>query len=323
MDKPVRQTQGKPKIIAVVGPTASGKSALGAYLARTLGGEIVSADSRQVYRGMRVISRALPTGRQAIQEHMVGVADPKRRYSAGQYAKAARKICSSILQNSKIPVVIGGTGFFIDSLTGRMTIPDVPPNPALRRALGKKSPAQLAAHLRRLDPARAAQVDPHNKVRLVRAIEIAKAERSGKSLEGGLRARRRENLSKFSAENLRTPEGLLAAEPYDVLWLGLGQPKNLRAGVEARLKAGMLAEAKALRARLGTKRYRELGFEFALLADYLDKKISKPELIDKIANGERKYAIRQMRWFKRNPEINWVANKSGALRLAKKFLSGR
>ncbi|MEK7109139.1 MAG: tRNA (adenosine(37)-N6)-dimethylallyltransferase MiaA [Patescibacteria group bacterium] len=278
----------KPKIIAVVGPTASGKSALGSFLAQKLGGEVIAADSRQVYRGMRVISRAEPG-------HMVGVADPRRQYSAGQYQKAAAKICSSVLQNTGIPIVVGGTGFYADALL-RGGLPQVAPNPALRAALNKKTQKQLLAQLAKLDPASAARVDPHNKVRLVRAIEIAKA------------------LGKVP------PTGT-TDNKYDVLWLGLPRSKNLAAGVEGRLGRGMLAEAKKLRTRLSKKRYAELGFEFDLLADYLDKKISKKELVEKIANGERKYAKRQMRWFKRSKEIFWVTGKAQALRLAKKHLS--
>lgn len=294
MDKPIRQAQGKPKLIAIVGPTASGKSALGVYLARQLGGEVVSADSRQVYAGMRVISRAEPG-------HMVGVANPKRQFSAGQYVKAAHKIIDLIYQHKQVPVIIGGTGFFIDTLVGAIPLPPAPPNPKLRRELNKKSPAQLLAQLRRLDAARAAAVDPHNKVRLVRAIEVAKA------------------LGKVP----RT-----APEPeYEVLWLGRNpvpqaHARAITSGIEARLKAGMLAEAKRLRATLPRKRYLELGFEFSLLADYLDKKITKTQLIAALANGERKYAKRQMRWFTRNPAIHWVASKSEALRLAKAFMRG-
>jgi len=279
----------KPKIIAVVGPTASGKSALGIYLAQKLNGEIISADSRQVYQGMRVISRAEPG-------HMVGVANPRRRYSAGAYQKEAERILRYIVVFKKVPIVVGGTGFYAEALM-RAPLPQVAPDAKLRRVLYKKTLKQLSALLKKLDPKSAERVDPHNKIRLVRAIEVAKA------------------LGKV-------PE-LKNEVPYDVLWLGLPQSKNLPAGVEERLKRGMAAEAKALRARLSKKRYAELGFEFALLADYLDKKINKKELVEKIANGERKYAARQMRWFKRNKDIVWVKNKTEALRLAKKFLGGR
>lgn len=282
----------KLKIIAVVGPTASGKSALGVYLAQKLNGEIISADSRQVYKGMRVISRAEPG-------HMVGITDPQRRYSAGQYQKAATKICSSILQNTGIPVVVGGTGFYADALL-RGGLPQVAPDTKLRKRLGRLTARQLLAQLKKLDPKSARRVDPHNKVRLIRAIEIAK---------------------KLGAVP-PNPKGD-ASRKYDVLWLGLPQSKNLAAGVEERLRRGMVAEAKKLRAKLSRKRYGELGFEFDLLADYLDKKISKKELAALMANGERKYAKRQMCWFKRNKDIRWIKNNAQALKLSKEFLGGR
>lgn len=277
----------KQKIIAVVGPTASGKSSLGTYLAQQLNGEIISADSRQVYRGMYIISRAE-------KGHMVGVVNPSVQYSAGEYAKQARKIVEKIIANNKLPILVGGTGFYAEALLCT-PLPEVPPNKKLRAQLGKKTAAQLFAMLKKLDPRRAKQVDPFNTVRLIRAIELAKA------------------LGK-------TPS-LPQEGRYRVLWLGLPQTKDLRVGVEERLRRGMVAEAKRLRRVLSKKRYAELGFEFEYLANYLDKKISNQELIKLIANGERKYALRQMRWFRRNPDIHWVKNKTEALRLAKNFLS--
>ncbi len=276
----------KQKVIAIVGPTASGKSALGNFLAQKLNGEIISADSRQVYKGMHVISRA-EAG------HMVGIANPTKQYSAGEYQKAAAKIITQLHSKQVLPIVVGGTGFYADALL-RGPLPQVEPNTKLRLVLNKKSPKQLLAQLVKLDPASAKRVDPNNKVRLVRAIEIAKA------------------LGKVPEVNTETA--------YNVLWLGLGQSKNLDAGVEERLKRGMVAEAKKLRKNLSKKRYGELGFEFDLLAQYLDKKISKQELVALIANGERIYAKRQMRWFKRTSDIHWIKNKTEALRLSKAFL---
>ncbi|MBC7836681.1 tRNA (adenosine(37)-N6)-dimethylallyltransferase MiaA [Acetobacteraceae bacterium] len=276
----------KPKVIALIGPTASGKSSLGMFLASKIGGEVISADSRQIYRGMHVISRAE-------KGHMVGVANPARRYSAGEYQKTAEKILVRLLKQKKVPLAVGGTGFYAESLLHN-TLPLVPPNLKLRAVLAKKSPKQLLTILTKLDSKSARRVDPHNIVRVIRAIEIATV--LGK-------------VPKLTKSSL-----------YEVLWLGLREPKNLRKGVESRLRSGMLAEAKSLRKKLSSKRYSELGFEFTLLAEYLDKKISKKELIERIANGERKYAKRQMRFFKRNPDIHWIKNKAEALRLAKEFL---
>ena len=275
----------KKKVIAIVGPTGSGKSSLGEYLAAKLGGEIIAADSRQVYKGMRVISRADTA-------HMVGVANPRKQFSAGDYKKQADKL----IQKIELPIVVGGTGFYTDTLLGRMMMPEVAPNTKLRAALDKKTLKQLAAQLTKLDPASAKRVDLNNRPRIVRAIEIAEA------------------LGKVPTPTLSTE--------YKVLWLGLAKQKNLKSGVEARLRAGMVAEAKKLRTTLTKKRYAELGFEFALLANYLDKQISKKELVDALVRGEQQYAKRQWRWFKRNQDIHWITNKSKVLQLAKAFISG-
>ena len=281
----------KQKVIAIVGPTASGKSALGVYLAKKLNGEIISADSRQIYRGMKIISRAEPA-------HMVGIADPRREYSAGQFAKDAAKIHSNILQNVRMTIVVGGTGFYAEAFL-TTPLPQVAPNKKLRAQLATKSPKQLLAILKKLDPKSAGRVDPQNSVRLVRAIEIATA------------------LGKVPPLRQETT--------YEVLWLGLPTPKNyervLRNGVEKRLELGMIAEAKKLRGTLPRKRFLELGFEFKFLADYLDKKLLKRELVEALVRGERNYAKRQSRWFRRNKDIRWINNKTAALRLARKFLS--
>lgn len=193
-------------------------------------------------------------------------------------------------------MVVGGAGFYIDPLLRGWSIPEVAPDKKLRTALAKKSPAQLFALLKKLDGVTAQRIDKHNPVRLVRAIEIAKA--------------------------LGCVPALVREPPYRVLWLGLQKSKNIRAGVEARLKAGMVAEARKLRRTLSKKRFLELGFEFALLADYLDKKISRTVLAEQLVRKEEEYAKRQMRWFKRNKDIRWVSEKYQALKLSKQFLGG-
>lgn len=283
----------KQKVIAVVGPTASGKSALGEYLAKKLGGKVISADSRQVYKDMHVISRAEPGA-------MVGVADPKHPYSAGAYAKDAAAVVTKLVSKNKLPVVVGGAGFYAEALL-HTPLPAVAPNKQLRARLNKKTPTQLLALLTRLDPKSAKRVDPQNKVRLIRAIEIAAA---------------------LGSVPTRPQEGI-----YEVLWLGLPTPKNyegvLRRGVEVRLRRGMLREAKRLRSDLTAHRYAQLGFEFDLLAQLLEGRITREQFVEAMVRGEARYAKRQRRWFKRSSEIRWVKTKAEALRLAKGFLSGR
>ncbi len=289
------------KVIAIVGPTASGKSSLGIYLAKKLKGEVISADSRQVYRGMEIISRAPnKQDKASVPHHLVGIANPKKQYSAGTYAQEAERVIAALASKHKIPIVVGGAGFYTDALLREKRPPEVPPNKKLRATLAKKTPAQLLALLKKIDPASATRVDQRNIVRLVRAIEIAQA------------------LGKVPA--------LKTQSSYEILWLGLLPTKKIHAsaiqkGIEERLAAGMVREVKQLRARLTKKRFTELGFEFELLAAYLDKEMSKKELAEKLAQGEQRYAIRQMRWFKRNPDIHWVHNKSEAAKLSKTFLS--
>jgi tRNA dimethylallyltransferase len=281
----------KQKVIAVIGPTASGKSALGEHLAQKLGGKVVSADSRQVYRGMHVISRAE-------RGLMVGIASPQRIYSAGAYAKDATDAIAKLVSKKILPIVVGGAGFYAEALL-RAPLPAVLPNKKLRAVLNKKTAAQLFALLKKLDPASAGRVDPHNRVRLIRAVEIA-------TKLGSVPARAQESA-------------------YEVLWLGLPAPKQyeklLRRGVEERLRRGMLAEAAKLRQALSKKRYAELGFEFDLLAALIDKKITREEYIDAMVRFEQRYAKRQNKWFKRYRDIRWLSSKAQALQLAKSFLS--
>jgi tRNA dimethylallyltransferase len=279
-----------PKVIAIVGPTSSGKSALGVFLAHKLGGEIISADSRQVYTGMRIISRAT-------RGHMVGLVNPKTVYSAGRYKRDATKAIQKVTRKHRVPIVVGGAGFYADALLLGWQLPEVSPNKKLRTSLSKQSSQKLLTKLKKLDPRSAKRVDPFNKVRLIRALEIAR--------------------------DLGTIPPLSRSAPYRVLWLGLPTAQNIKRGVEERLKKGMVAEAQRLRKALPAKRFLSLGFEFSLLADYLDKKISKQTMVQALVNGERLYAKRQFRWFKRNKNIHWVANKTEALRLAKKFIDAQ
>jgi tRNA dimethylallyltransferase len=290
----------KPKLIAVVGPTASGKSALGVFLAQKLNGEVVSADSRQVYRGLDIgTGKVTKKEMGGVPHHLLNVASPTRRFTADDFVKQASKKITMIYHSKKLPIVVGGTGFYIDALVGRMPLPNVPPDPALRATLAQKSPAQLVAQLRRLDPASAARVDPRNMARLVRAIEIAKA--------------------------LGAVPVLPLEQRYNVLWLGL-KPKDLDARIaarlRARLRAGMVAEAKRLhKAGLSYKRMEELGLEYRHLARLLRGTLTKEQFVERLECEIRRYAKRQMRWFKRNPDIHWIKNKTESLRLAKKFLS--
>lgn len=310
--KPIRPTQGKQKIIAIAGPTASGKSGLGIYLAQKLGGpvkrgrhggaEIISADSRQVYKGLNIgTGKVTKKEMQGVKHHLLDVVSPKKQFTADDFVRLATKAYSLIRANKRIPIVVGGTGLYVDMLLGRMSYPNVPPNPALRARLEKLSVERLFAMLQKADPRRAATIEPHHKRRLIRALEIAKA---------------------IGQSPTSTTDN-----KYHVLWLGLNPtdlPKRIRTRLKARIKAGMIQEAKRLhKAGLSYKRMDALGLEYRSLARLLQNKITKKEFEVELERAINQYAKRQKRWFKRNKDIVWVGGKAEALRLSKNFLSGR
>jgi len=297
----VPKPQDRPKVIAIVGPTASGKSALGVFLAQKIGGEVISADSRQVYKGLDIATGKISKKEMAgVPHHLLDVASPKKVFSADDFLKKAQQAISMIYHTGHTPIVVGGTGFYIDTLTGRFVLPEVPPNPKLRAQLEKKSVEQLFTMLEKKDPARAKTIDKHNPVRLIRALEIAA--KLGKS---------------------PTPT---TKSPYEVLWLGITFPisvleKRIYKRLRDRIAQGMVTEAKRLHAKgLSYKRMETLGLEYRSLARHLTGKISREEMETELQQAIKNYAKRQMTWFKKNKEINWVTNKTEALRLAKAFL---
>ena len=277
----------KQKIIAIVGPTATGKSALGVYLAKKFGGEIISADSRQVYRGLDIGSGKITKREmQGVPHHMLDVASPLRIYSVSRYQKEAEKVLASILARGKTPIVVGGTGLFVDALLLGKGFPDVPPNMALRKKL-EKIAEELFLILKKLDPRRAKTIEKENPRRVIRAIEIARTLGSVPHLE------------------VKLPSS------STVLWIGLTLPekelrKKIRIRLFARIKKGMIMEVKKLRKNgLSWRRLEGFGLEYRYIALFLQKKLSKEEMVQKLETEIWRYTRRQLRWFKRNKNINW------------------
>ena len=292
------------KVIAVVGATASGKSSLGIYLAQKLGGAIISADSRQVYKGLDIgTGKVTKKEMGGIPHYLLDVVSPKRQFTVDHFYNLGTKALTTIYRSGKLPMVVGGTGLYADVLLGRMSYAQVPPNPPLRAQLEEKSLKQLFAQLKKLDSKRAKTIEQHNKRRLIRAIEIAKA------------------LGKNPPQQ---PQ-----QKYEVLWIGLSlEPETLAKKIHdrlvARIKAGMVSEAIALHAQgLSYKRMEELGLEYRYLARLLQGKLSSEQFKIELEREINHYAKRQARWFKRNKDIHWVSSKAEALRLAKQFVSGR
>lgn len=291
-----------PKILVILGPTASGKSDLAVALAKRFKGEIISADSRQVYKGLGIgAGKITKKEMSGIPHYLLDVASPKKVLTAGIYAKLAKKAIEKIIAKGKLPIICGGTGFYIEAALATHPLPEVPPNLALRKKLAKRSKEELLDLLRSLDPERARDIDIHNIPRLARAIEIATT------------------LGKVPLRNKE--------ESYEALKIGLSFPKEelakrIKKRLLSRMKDGMVAEAKRLRKnRLSFKRMEDLGLEYRYLGRFLQGKISKEEMIAELYKEIVNYAKRQMTWFKRDKNIIWIRNKKEAERAASSFLS--
>lgn len=280
-------TKVKPKILVILGPTAIGKSALAVYLARKLNGEVISADSRQVYKGLNIGSGKITKKQMlGVRHYLIDVVSPKKTYSVSDYQKRALKAIAGILKRDKLPIICGGTGFYIDSLVLNKNLPEVPPNRRLRQAL-KKLPAHLLAEkLKKISPERYLTIDKNNPVRLIRAIEIARV--SGKV-----------SLSQESSNRFRF---FLAGIDTD--------DKNLRKRIKNRLlyrlRLGMVSEVKRLYSQgISWRRLHELGLEYRLISHYLRSLLTKKEMIQSLETKIWQYAKRQRTWFRRNKEIEW------------------
>lgn len=280
-----------------MGATGTGKSALAVKLARRFSGEIVSADSRQVYRRLDVgtgkITRREMRG---IPHHLLDVASLRRTYTAKRYARDARHAIQGIWRRGKLPVLCGGTGLYVNAVVDGTVFPEVPPNPGLRASLGKKSAEELYRMLRRKDPRRAQEIDRHNPRRLVRALEIAEA------------------LGKV-------PE--TKSHPLDAraLFIGLRLPKRefvrrTRARIRSWLRRGLLREVETV----PPKRLPELGLVYRAAARLAKREVTRGAFVEDLTRDLLRYAKRQETWFTRDARIRWAANERDALRLAGKFL---
>lgn len=302
-----------PRVIVIVGPTASGKTDLALALAKKYNGEIVSADSRQIYRELSV-GTAKPAGEwvkgvclvEGVPYHLVDSVDPTARYSVADFKRDALKIIQDIIQRGKVPFLVGGTGLYIASIVENLDIPSVPPNSKLRKSLELKSLSALQALIREFDPATAKVIDIDNPRRLIRALEVVLI--SGES---------------FIAQQKKS------SSFFEVLQIGLSWPKEiLEARIKERLKMqleqGFVEEVEVLWKKYGTAILPSLSsIGYQSLVSYLSGEINLAEALKLIFLQTRQYARRQMTWFKRDPRINWVVggDQSAADDLVRTFLS--
>lgn len=278
--------KSKPKVIAVVGPTASGKTSYAVSLAHKVNGEVVSADSRLVYKGFD-IGTAKPSLEECegVPHHMIDIVEPEIDYSAGLYSQDAKKAVMDILSRGKTPIVAGGTGLYFRLLLENYDVPEVPPDYELRENLSAYTYEELRRMLEKLDPRRASEIEINDKKKIIRALEMA------------------EHLEKPLSEYKKELE-------FEVEWIGLNFPReelyeriNLR--VEMMVKAGLVEETENLLKQHGRIKNLTCTIGYQEMIAYLDNQMTLDEAKDKLKQNSRNYAKRQLTWFRKNPLIKW------------------
>ena len=291
------------KLIVILGPTASGKSDLTIKLAKKFNGEIVSADSRQVYKGMDIgTGKVTKKEMKGIPHYLLDVVSPKRKFTVVQYRKLVLEVINKIFKKGKMPILCGGTGFYIQAVVDGIVIPEVRPDWRLRSDLEKRSAEELFNLLKKLDPERAKIIERKNRRRLIRALEIV--------------------------IKTKKPVPYPKKKPprFGVLMIGIKKPpdelkKLIRERLLKRLKRGLVAEVKKLKkSSLSWKRLEEFGLEYRYIAQYLQGKLNFKEMIEKIQKESEHYAKRQMTWWKSDKRIFWVKNYKETEKLVKEFL---
>ena len=277
------------RLVVILGTNASGKSELGIGLARHFGGEIISADSRQVYRGLDLGSgKVTPAQAATVNHHLIDVADLSEYYSLAQYQRAAYNAIESIASAGKLPFLVGGTGLYIRAVVAGYELVDVPPNDPLRAELESLPLPQVVERLEKDDPDVASRIYKSNRRRLIRAIEIAAAGQG------------------HSAAHKNSPR-------YDCLQLGLTWPREILVQriedrLRERLASGMIEEVAALRSRgVSDIRLDKLGLEYRYIARLLRGEFRTVEdLRAALVVAIRQFAKEQVTWFKHDPRIFWL-----------------
>jgi tRNA dimethylallyltransferase len=282
------------KTIILLGPTATGKTELSIELAKNLNGEIISADSMQVYRGMD-IGTAKPTleERQGIPHYLIDIRDPDQEWTVSDFVEETQSSKFKIQNDGKIPIIVGGTGLYLWSLLEGFSFPITPADKELRNRLEKLPTSTLYARLSTIDPEAASKIHPNDKKRIIRALEVH--ELTGEPISK-LQERRTSNVERGTQE-------------YKLVGLNLPREElyaRINKRVDSMIEKGLIEEVKGLLAKGYSKQlfsFQALGYKEVL--EYLDKKWTKEEMIEELKKRTRNFARRQMTWFRRFKNVNW------------------
>ncbi len=277
----------KGKVLVIVGPTGSGKTALSLELASLYNGEIINADSRQVYKGLDIGTEKITTEEmEDTPHHLLSIVDPKEAYTAQRFVADATAAIKDMQSRNKLPIIVGGTFFYIDMLLEKVGSAPVAPNPSLRAELDAYDEEELYAMVQSKDPAFAQRVDKNNKRRLLRALEILHVLPSVPSFEK-------------------------QESSYDALIIGLHLERDvlkerLMKRAEAALARGLVEETESLlKNGVSEERLREIGLEYRLVLDFKEGKLSHEALLKSMGEKNWQYAKRQLVWLKRDDSIQW------------------
>ena len=278
------------KVIAIVGPTASGKTAVAINVAKKLKTEIISADSRQIYSDFNIaVAKPTELEMNGIAHHMLGFVNPDDDFTVANFADEARKIIYQLHQEGKIPVVVGGTGLYFRILLENFDMPRVAPNKEMRAELEKLSVQELYEMLKKLDPVISEKIHPNNTVKIIRALEVCKTL----------------NMPMSEAQKIKeTPE-------FDVLWFGLNAEnrqflyERVNKRVDIMIQNGLETEAKQMFEKYGNMQLLFDTIGYKEFFDYFNGKISHDEMKEQIKQNTRRYAKRQLTWFRQNKKIKW------------------
>jgi len=291
-----------PKIIIILGPTATGKSELGVVLAAEFNGEIISADSRQVYKEMNIgTNKITKEEMHGVSHHLLDVASPRRNFNVARFQKYAVSAIKKIIKKNKLPIIVGGSPFYIYSVADGWVFPNSKKNSLLRKKLNRKSSSELIKILEEIDFDYAQKIDSSNPRRIIRAIEIAK------------------KLGKV-------PD--LKKQPlFNPVFIGLKLPipllhDKIKKRLRSRIRKGLIDEvAKLQKNGLSWTRLENFGLEYRWVAFYLQKKISREEMEKGIIKDSMKLVKNQMNWFKKDERIKWVNTTDEARTIIHNFMN--
>ena len=290
-------------LIVVLGPTASGKTKIAIKLAKDFNGEIISADSRQIYRGMNIgTDKISPLETQGIPHYLIDIVNPDEEFTLAQYKELAIKTIREIQERKKLPFLVGGTGLYIQAITDNLEIPTVPPDAKLRSNLERIDQKKLVEMLKKLDPVGAKKIDLNNPRRIIRALEVC--------LKTG---------QPFSSQTRK------GKRLFKIIEIGLNPPREklyqkIDQRVDWMIENGLINEVKSLLKKYPPNLPAFSGIGYQEIIQHLQGKITLEESIQQIKFHTHQYARRQITWFKKDQKIKWVKNLIEAREIIKDFL---